>query len=145
MSTFDTLIADLTRDVQRVQPKDVLQFSANWFQSRLEEQRTRTRDALAHRPSLASNLPPDHFIDTPIAPQPMRTTASPFTDPFEPRRISLQSPASQNTFGSLNVSGNGFFSSDGMPDPTTTTTPATFPPPSFRFDSDSPLDPYSVL
>ena len=145
MSTFDTLIADLTRDVQRVQPKDVLQFSANWFQSRLEEQRTRTRDALAHRPSLASNLPPDHYIDTPVAPQPRRSTASPFTDPFEPRRISLQSPSSQSNFGAINVSGNGIFSSDGMPDPTTTTS-NTFPPPSFRFDSDSaPVDPYSVL
>jgi len=45
----------------------------------------------------------------------------------------------------LNVSGNGLFSSDGMPDPTTTTS-ATFPPPSFRFDSESaPVDPYSVL
>ncbi|KAI9447805.1 cyclic nucleotide-binding-like protein [Lactarius indigo] len=147
MSTFDTLIADLTRDVQRVQPKDVLQFCATWFQSRLEEQRTRTRDALAHRPSLAANLPPNHYIDAPIAPQPIRSATSPFTDPFEPRRISLQTPASQGAFGTLNISGNGLFSSDGMPDPTTTTaTTATFPAPSFRFDSDpSPVDPYSVL
>jgi cAMP-dependent protein kinase regulator len=150
MSTFDTLIADLTRDVHRVQPKDVLQFSANWFQSRLEEQRTRTRDALAHRPSLA-NLPPDHFIDTPIAPRPIRSSAtSPFTDPFDPRRISLQTPASQGAFGTLNISGNGLFSSEGMPDPTTTTTTTattvTFPAPSFRFDSEpTPVDPYSVL
>ena len=142
MSTFDTLVADLTRDVQRVQPKDVLQFCANWFQSRLEEQRTRTRDALAHRPSLAANLPPDHFIDNPIAPQPVRSATSPFTDPFETRRIS----ASQSAFG------NGLFSSDGMPDPTTTTTStattATFPAPSFRFESEPTpvdLDPYSVL
>ncbi|KAI0265163.1 camp-dependent protein kinase regulatory subunit [Gloeopeniophorella convolvens] len=142
MSTFDTLVADLTRDVQRVQPKDVLQFCANWFQSRLEEQRARTRDALAHRPSLASNIPPDHYLDTPVAPKPTRSSASPFTDPFEPRRISLQTSASQSAFGTLNVSGNALFSSDGMPDPTTT----GFPPPSFRFDSDpSPVDPYSVL
>src|SRR6266702_110370 len=150
MSTFDTLIADLTRDVHRVQPKDVLQFCATWFQSRLEEQRTRTRDALAHRPSLAANLPPNHFIDTPIAPQPTRSSTSPFTDPFEPRRISLQTPASQSAFGTLNVSGNGLFSSDGMPDPTTTTTTTAtavaFPAPSFRFDSEpTPVDPYSVL
>jgi cAMP-dependent protein kinase regulator len=145
MSTFDTLIADLTRDVQRVQPKDVLQFSSNWFQSRLEEQRTRTRDALAHRPSLAANLPPDHYLDTPIAPQPRRSTASPFTDPFEPRRISLPTTSSQSNFNSLNVSGNGLFSSDGMPDPTTTTS-TTFPPPSFRFDAETAhVDPYSVL
>ncbi len=92
MSTFDTLIADLTRDVQRVQPKDVLQFSANWFQSRLEEQRTRTRNALAHRPSLAANLPPDHYIDTPVAPQPRCSTVSPFTDPFTPHQPLLQPP-----------------------------------------------------
>ena len=143
MSTFDTLIADLTRDVHRVQPKDVLQFCANWFQSRLEEQRTRTRDALAHRPSLAVNIPLDLYVDTPIAPQPVRSATSPFTDPFEPRRIS----ASQSAFG---ISGNGLFSSDGMPDPTTTTmttaTTTSFPAPSFRFDSEpTPVDPYSVL
>ncbi|KAF8501140.1 hypothetical protein F5888DRAFT_1632908 [Russula emetica] len=96
-------------------------------------------------PSLVTNLPPDHYIDTPVAPQPRRSTASPFTDPFEPQRISLPTPASQSNFGSLNVSGNGLFSSNGMPDPTTTTS-ATFPPPSFCFDSESaPVDPYSIL
>ena len=142
MSTFDTLVADLTRDVQRVQPKDVLQFCATWFQSRLEEQRIRTRDALAHRPSLASDLPLDHYIDAPVAPQPTRTSDSPFTDSFEPRRISLQARPSYSH-------GNGLFSSDGMPDPTnigTTATP-TFPLLSFRFDNDyaAAVDPHSVL
>ncbi|EJD00939.1 uncharacterized protein FOMMEDRAFT_158055 [Fomitiporia mediterranea MF3/22] len=42
MSTFDSLVADLTRDAYRVQPKDALQFCANWFQTRLEEQPTCT-------------------------------------------------------------------------------------------------------
>ena len=142
MSTFDTLIADLTRDVQRVQPKDVLQFCAKWFQSRLEEQRTRTRDALAHRPSLASDLPLGHYIDAAVAPQPTRTSTSPFTDSFEPRRISLQARSSYSHR-------NGLFSSDGMPDPTnigTTTTP-TLPLLSIRFDTDyaATVDPHSVL
>ena len=156
-TTFDTLIAELTRDVQRVQPKDVLQFCANWFQSRLEEQRTRTRDALAHRPSLASNLPLDHYIDAPVAPQPTRTAASPFTDPFEPRRISLQARSSQGNLRSSYSPRNGLFSSDGMPDPTNTGTTAEPPPPttttptfpllSFRFDTDyaDAVDPHSVL
>ncbi|KAH9927159.1 protein kinase A regulatory subunit [Epithele typhae] len=55
-STFDSLISELTRDAQRVQPKDALQFCSRWFQSRLEEQRTRTRDALA-RNALLDNSP----------------------------------------------------------------------------------------
>ncbi|KAI0068917.1 camp-dependent protein kinase regulatory subunit [Artomyces pyxidatus] len=129
MSTFDALVADLTRDVHRVQPKDVLQFCANWFQSRLEEQRTRTRDALASRPSWVAAIPPDHFLDTRLAPASIPPDATPFTDPFEPRRTSLQNPRAQNAFGTLDFSGNAMFSSEGMPDPTT-----AVPPPTFRFD-----------
>src|SRR6266403_5830714 len=92
MLMFDTLITDLTRDIQCVQPKDVLQFSTNWFQSRLEKQRTHTHDTLAHHPSLAANLPPDHYINTPVAPQPRCSTVSPFTDPFTPYQPLLQPP-----------------------------------------------------
>lgn len=71
MSTFDALVVDLARDYQRVRPTDALQFCANWFQGRLQEQRSRIRDSLAHRPSLAATIPPDHFVDDPYTiPQP---------------------------------------------------------------------------
>lgn len=83
MSTFDTLITDLTRDFHRVQPKDSLQFCATWFQSRLEEQRARIRDTLAHRQSLAGPLPPDHFVDHPIVGTTvMQGGTTTFTNPF---------------------------------------------------------------
>ncbi|KAF8974350.1 camp-dependent protein kinase regulatory subunit [Flammula alnicola] len=61
-STFDSLVSDLTRDVHRVQPKDALQFCANWFQSRLEEQRARTRDLLGSR-SLSISAPSELYTD----------------------------------------------------------------------------------
>ncbi|KAI0033788.1 camp-dependent protein kinase regulatory subunit [Vararia minispora EC-137] len=118
-STFDSLIAELTRDAQRVQPKDTLQFCANWFQTRLEEQRTRVRDAFT-------------FVDKPFRAR--------FTDPFEPRRASAPTHPQQSPFGTLNVPGNRLISSDGMPDPTTTISPA----PTFHFESEpGAFDPYS--
>ncbi|KAE9410315.1 camp-dependent protein kinase regulatory subunit [Gymnopus androsaceus JB14] len=48
---FNVLIRDLTRDFERAQAKDALQFCSNWFQARLEEQRSRARDALSGRNS----------------------------------------------------------------------------------------------
>jgi hypothetical protein len=66
MSTFETLIADLTRDANRVQPQDALQWCSNWFQQRLEEQRSRSRNELARLSSYCTSLPNDHFMDTPI-------------------------------------------------------------------------------
>ena len=47
-STFDLLIADLTKDVDRAQPRDALQFCADWFNARLQEQRARIRDIFEH-------------------------------------------------------------------------------------------------
>ncbi|KAF8312880.1 camp-binding domain-like protein [Clavulina sp. PMI_390] len=44
VSTFELLLADLTRDVNRAQPRDALQFCADWFNTRLREQRVRIRD-----------------------------------------------------------------------------------------------------
>ena len=58
MSTFEQLVEDLTRDFVRAQPRDVLQFCASWFNSRLEEQRTRMRDILSSssHPNIDVNL-----------------------------------------------------------------------------------------
>lgn len=52
-STFDSLVDDLARDVHRAQPRDIVQFCATWFATRLEEQRVRMRDALSSNPAFA--------------------------------------------------------------------------------------------
>lgn len=110
MSTFEQLITELTRDAQRVQPKDALQYCANWFQSRLEEQRTRTRDILAEHPSFSRELPPDHYHDLPISPtsgsQP--DGVSPFSKSTFAHRSSIRASmaVAPSPFGMLNVPGN---------------------------------------
>ncbi|KAF8558835.1 camp-dependent protein kinase regulatory subunit [Imleria badia] len=117
MSTFDSLVADLTRDVHRAQPKDALQFCANWFQSRLEEQRTRTRDALSsHRgvSSMQEQLSADFYVDTPLNLVPRNATptpVSPFSNVASQRRPSSY-PFSHSPFGTLNVPGNALLSID---------------------------------
>ncbi|KAH7336878.1 cyclic nucleotide-binding-like protein [Rhizoctonia solani] len=72
-STYSELVADLTRDVQRAQPRDVLQYCANWFNSRLQEQRTRIRDAFQAqafgRPSAAAGLTDELFVDRAMPPR----------------------------------------------------------------------------
>lgn len=145
-STFEALIADLTRDVQRVQPKDALQFCASWFQARLEEQRTRIRETIGRHPS----LPVDLLVDIPLSSSnstltnasflsnPHGTTI--FTDPFEAtRRASVQhDPIASNVYGARSVTGRPMFSSDGMPDPTTV---INAPLPAFTFNDD-PFPPH---
>lgn len=102
MSTFDTLVSDLTRDVQRVQPRDALQFCANWFQSRLEEQRTRSRDILAQNQlALGHELSADFCVDTPVA-SPVRRPPSLGSYP----RSSIRDSIAPGPFGTLNVPGN---------------------------------------
>lgn len=145
MSTFDSLVADLTRDAHRVQPKDALQFCANWFQSRLEEQRTRTRDALSHRSSLTPvrDLPTDHYLDTPLSPTsagtPGPTTS--FSPTFAKQRSSLHNSMSNSSpFGTLNVPGNALLAGNGI-----SANPSPPGPPTLKLDgkdlsTPSPLD-----
>ncbi|TFK76046.1 camp-dependent protein kinase regulatory subunit [Pluteus cervinus] len=128
MATFDALISDLSRDVRRVQPKDALQFCANWFQSRLEEQRTRTRDVLVHHSgSFGRDLPADIYVDTPMA-SPANRTTSLSSHP----RSSIRDSIAPGPFGTLNVPGNALLSDDPSP-------------PVFRIDRElpptSPLSP----
>jgi cAMP-dependent protein kinase regulator len=52
--SFDSLIDKLAKDFDRQRPKDVLQFCANWFNKRLEEQRTTSRHL---HPNLYTNSP----------------------------------------------------------------------------------------
>ncbi|KAJ3992275.1 cyclic nucleotide-binding-like protein [Lentinula boryana] len=51
-SPLGGLLLELVRDHERARPNDALQFCSNWFQLKLEEQRTRARDALG---ALGSN------------------------------------------------------------------------------------------
>ncbi|KAL0949667.1 hypothetical protein HGRIS_009705 [Hohenbuehelia grisea] len=128
MSTFDTLVAELTRDAERVQPRDALQFCANWFQQRLEEQRARTRDILNQRSSFTGALPTELYKDSPIGhgpPPKAGPTYSPYTSSPQPHlrtslasslgardSVSMRGSVSQSPFGTLNVPGNALLSDD---------------------------------
>lgn len=127
-STFDSLVNDLTRDVHRVQPKDALQFCANWFQSRLEEQRARSRDLLASR-SLSISAPSELYTDNVLGGHGAgAATLAPFPRP----RSSIRDSIAHSPFGTLNVPGNALL---GGGDRT---------PPSLRFNQNE-LPPTSPL
>ncbi|KAG6832942.1 hypothetical protein H0H92_004826 [Tricholoma furcatifolium] len=117
MSTFDSLIKDLTRDVHRAQPKDALQYCANWFQSRLEEQRARTRDVLAsakQRRSFGFDLPSNIHTDVPLN----SNESSSSSHLFPPtQRPSLRQSIAESPFGMLNVPGNALLSGDDNTSP----------------------------
>ncbi|KAG8996999.1 hypothetical protein FRB90_012597, partial [Tulasnella sp. 427] len=96
LTAFQELIQDLTRDAQRAQPKDALQFCANWFNTRLAEQRTR-------------------LIDLVLATTARNQQPQPHASPLMNSSLSLGGPASRRTsspspFGTLNVPGNQAFS-----------------------------------
>jgi len=119
-STFDSLIADLTRDVQRAQPKDTLQFCTSWFQRRVEEQRTRTRDLLgqlAQRglPSI-HELPAEFYSDSPVPFASRNSTPTPVSSfpPIAPQRRGSTFPTntSSRPFGTLIVPGNALLAGD---------------------------------
>jgi cAMP-dependent protein kinase regulator len=111
MSTFNQLVAELSNDARRVRPEDALQFCANWFRTRLENQRTRTRSVLARRFSAISELPVDHFLDTPLPSHPMDepiapNAASPRDARFDTRRATMPHLYAASPFGTLDVPGN---------------------------------------
>ncbi|KAL5527167.1 hypothetical protein ACEPAG_5958 [Sanghuangporus baumii] len=135
MSTFDSLVADLTRDANRVQPRDALQFCANWFQTRLEEQRARMRDVLSRRTSAAArDLPAEMYVDAPLG---VDTGVSPFSPAhrhsFPTHRPSI--PATNSPFGTLNVPGNALLSNSLHH--------AAPPPPTLQIDPVSPVSGFS--
>ncbi|ESK97572.1 camp-dependent protein kinase regulatory subunit [Moniliophthora roreri MCA 2997] len=157
MSTFESLVSDLTRDVQRVQPKDALQFCANWFQTRLEEQRTLTRDTMQrHAHTFSRELPSDVYIDVPLgssSPSGLPPPVSPFAQPPPQSRprSSLRNSASQSPFGTLNVAGNALlgddhstppvFKIDGRELPPTSPLTTSGPSNPFGFESRGPQPP----
>jgi len=70
---------DLTRDVHRAQPRDLLQYCANWFQSRLEAQRIRFRDTADRSPNNAAQRRDlyDEWAPAGLPPGPKASTPSP--------------------------------------------------------------------
>lgn len=145
MSTFDTLVRDLTRDAQRAQPKDALQFCANWFQSRLEEQRARTRDVLSNRRlSFTVDLPSEIYIDSPFSGNTELATSTQFFRSSAQYRSSQRNSIAPSPFGTLNVPGNALLPDDKPTSPFNfdrhdlpPTSPLTTSP-SFSFDATTP-------
>lgn len=139
-STFDQLVAELTRDARRAQPRDALQWCSNWFQSRLEEQRTRSRDELSRGNAFRS---PDLYIDTPsMMSQPLggpqlHESVSPYSHAPPRHRQSLANIRGPSPFGTLNAPGNALLE-DSMEDSYTMQ-------PTFRIGSHSPNSSMSNL
>ena len=136
-STFDTLVADLTRDANRVQPQDALQWCSNWFQQRLEEQRTRSRNELARLPSYRTSLPNDHYVDTPIqstrqlTEDPVTEAVSPYSRAPPRHRQSLANIRGPSPFGTLNVPGNALLEENAED--------LLGPPPTFSIEPNTPV------
>ncbi|KIY73744.1 camp-dependent protein kinase regulatory subunit [Cylindrobasidium torrendii FP15055 ss-10] len=142
--TFDGLIADLTRDAGRAQPKDALQYCATWFQTRLEEQRSRTRDYLArHAYDVGRELPSEIFQDqltgsgsvvySPMPPlPPPHSGPVEFSNPFAPAASRQSRGSIAGPFGRMDSPGHRN-SLHG-------------PPPTFQLDGrpGPPADPYNV-
>ena len=117
-STVESLIARLSRDANRAQPRDALQWCSNWFQQRLEEQRVRSRGELARLPSYRTSLPNGPSADTP-----MRSIRQPMEDPSAetvsryPRAPPRHLPSPPNLrgpspFGVLDAPGNALLEGD---------------------------------
>lgn len=138
-STFETLIAELTRDANRVQPQDALQWCSNWFQQRLEEQRTRSRNELSRLLAHRTSLPNDHFVDTPIqsnrqlVEDPAAEAVSPYSRAPPRHRLSLANIRGPSPFGTLNVPGNALLEENAED--------LLAPPPTFSIEPNTPIDP----
>ncbi|POY75137.1 hypothetical protein BMF94_1768 [Rhodotorula taiwanensis] len=59
-ASYSALLSDLNRDVMRAQPADPLQFCANWFATRLEEERTVARSVTGPSSAHGSTFSPSH-------------------------------------------------------------------------------------
>ena len=118
--TFETLIAELTRDANSAQPQDALRWCLNWFQQRLEGQ-------VARPPAYPTSLPEDHFTDTPIqsnrrpAENPAAEVVSPysrFPPGYRPPLAKLRGP---RPVGTLKVLGSTLEDTENFLAPLSTT------------------------
>ena len=138
-STFESLIAELTRDANRVQPQDALQWCSNWFQQRLEEQRSRSRNELSRVLAYRTSLPNDHFVDTPIqsnrqlVEDPAAEAVSPYSRAPPRHRPSLANLRGPSPFGTLNVPGNALLEENAED--------LLAPQPTFSIEGNSPVEP----
>jgi cAMP-dependent protein kinase regulator len=101
MSTFQTLVADLTRDYQRVQPRDTLQFCASFFFARLAEQREQLRDTMNRQSSFSHDIPAAFYTDMTMG------AVDPLSRATPQARRSIAAPS---PFGALDVPGNALLS-----------------------------------
>jgi len=107
---YTALLNDLNRTIHRERPRDVLQFCANWFNKRLEDQRT----DLLHGNSLDPRRAPSLFtsaletkklmgtLDSPVPPINTRRaqTETIFEEPFaptSPRSVTQQGAQSSSS------------------------------------------------
>jgi len=112
--TFNSLLADLTRDFNRVQPRDALQFCANWFQSRLEEQRARTRDLLATG-STSTSFPAELYSDNLGFGNSPSDNVPQIISPYPRPTSSIRNSIAPSPFGTLNVAGNALLGGHSSP------------------------------
>ncbi|RKO96795.1 hypothetical protein CAUPRSCDRAFT_11511 [Caulochytrium protostelioides] len=77
-SAFPDVLKDLNREVLRSQPADLLQFCANYFQRRLEQERLAHRQALGHSGDAHAAATATTVASAPHAPsaRPDATTSS---------------------------------------------------------------------
>jgi len=97
MASFEELIADLQKDAQRAEPSDPLQFCANWFHDRLQEQRARALNILSQNPAISQSSLAS--ID------PRQTSRTHFSS-HPPSAYSIKTKTFPGPFGTLDVPGN---------------------------------------
>ncbi|KAG8830919.1 hypothetical protein FRC17_004069 [Serendipita sp. 399] len=136
-STFQELVDDLTRDVTRAQPRDALQFCANWFNARLEEQRTRMRDLLSSSSSSTRNETTGPALYEDVPPNTINPSPVPISNLPRPSIVLDGIPVLQNPFGPQSQL-NTF-----APPPPPSRRPAGGKVPFVTIHEDQPLSPHS--
>ncbi|KAG0664645.1 hypothetical protein C6P46_001241 [Rhodotorula mucilaginosa] len=76
-ASYSAILSDLNRDVLRAQPTDPLQFCANWFNTRLEEERTVARLHAGPAAAGSSSFPASHQYRPSIDDSSMRGATPP--------------------------------------------------------------------
>jgi len=128
--TFETLVAELTRDANSAKPQDAFRWCLNWFQQRLEGQVVRP-------PAYRASLPKDHFTDTSmqsnrlLTGNPTANAVSPysrFPPGYRPPLAKLRGPRS---VGTPKVPGNTLEDAEDL----------LAPPPPFDTGPNTPVGP----
>ena len=132
--TFETLVAELTRDAHSAQPQDALRWCLSWFQQRLEGHIARSHDELAQPPADCTSLPKDRFMGTPNrqpTEDPTADVVSPysrFPPGYRPPLAKLRGPRPVET---PKPPGNTLEDAEDL----------VAPPPTFNVEPNTPLGP----